>query len=93
MGDDGNWWDPYCCCRVTRKNIVMTFLAMCCFALVTWTIVETGRHDPTAALNVSYVFIDDTKSISNLNITLKSVNAVNMATAAQEKKTKVVHFN
>jgi len=43
MSDDGNCWDPYCCCRVTRKNIVMTFMAIACFALVTWTIVVTGR--------------------------------------------------
>ena len=25
---DGNFWDPYCPCRVTRKNIVMTFLGI-----------------------------------------------------------------
>ena len=43
MSDDGNFWDPYCPCRVTRKNIVMTFLAICCFALVTWTIIVTGE--------------------------------------------------
>jgi len=62
MGDDGNWWDPYCPCRVTRKNIVMTVLAMCCFALVAWTIIVTGQHDPMQGKNVTYIFIDDTKS-------------------------------
>ncbi len=91
MSDNGNWWDPYCPCRVTRKNIVMTFLAMGCFALVTWTIVVTGRYDPAVAANVSYVFIDDTKDISNLNITLTSLKAVKLAEVAQEKKNKAIN--
>ena len=26
MSSDGNCWDPYCPCKVTRKNIVMTVL-------------------------------------------------------------------
>ena len=63
MGDDGNWWDPYCPCRVTKKNIVMTVLAICCFALVTWTIIVTGQHDPAQGKNVTYIFIDDTKRL------------------------------
>ena len=75
MSDDGNWWDPYCCCRVTKKNIVMTFLAICCFALVTWTIVVTGQVSILPSSNVSFVYIDDTKSIDNLNITLTSIKA------------------
>ena len=39
---DGNFWDPYCPCRVTRKNIVMTILAILCFVLVFWTVIETS---------------------------------------------------
>jgi len=44
MGD-GNWWDPYCPCRVTRKNIVMTFLGFCCLGLVIWTVVTSGNKE------------------------------------------------
>jgi len=40
----------------------MTVLAMCCFALVAWTIIVTGQHDPMQGKNVTYIFIDDTKS-------------------------------
>ena len=90
MSDNGNWWDPYCPCRVTRKNIVMTFLAACCFALVTWTIIVTGEDANTKVMNISYVFIDDTKRIENFNFTLNSEKKVNMAKAAQEKKVKAI---
>jgi len=69
----------------------MTVLAMCCFALVAWTIIVTGQHDPMQGKNVTYIFIDDTKSINALNITLKSVAAVNKAEAAQEKKVQAVN--
>ena len=53
----------------------MTFLAICCFALVTWTIVVTGQVSILPSSNVSFVYIDDTKSIDNLNITLTSIKA------------------
>jgi len=88
MSDDGNFWDPYCCCRVTRKNIVMTVMAIACFALVTWTIIATGEFKPPIATNVSFVFIDDTKSIDNLNITLTTLKQITQATARLEKQTK-----
>ena len=41
----------------------MTVLAMCCFALVAWTIIVTGQHDPMQGKNVTYIFIDDTKRL------------------------------
>ncbi len=69
----------------------MTFLAICCFALVAWTVVVTGQYNPeTAAKNVSFVFIDDSKTVLNLNFSLSSVKAVDLAKAAQEKKVKAV---
>ncbi len=86
MGSDGNWWDPYCPCRVTRKNVVMTFLGLCCLALVTWTVVSSGNTTPNPPLNVSIVFVDDSKSIDNLNFTLSSVLIRDAADKAQEKK-------
>jgi len=68
----GNWWDPFCPCRVTRKNIVMTILAICCFALTAWTVFITGQPPNVVPQNISLVFIDDSKSVDNLNITLSS---------------------
>jgi hypothetical protein len=92
MSSDGNWWDPYCPCRVTRKNIVMTCLAIGCFALVTWTIYATGQHDSDGVENnVTYVYVDDTKSLLNLNFTLSSIKAVKLATDFNEKKVAAIN--
>lgn len=68
----GNWWDPLCPCKVTRKRIVMTTMAICCFVLTAWTVVITGQTKSSVPQNVSLVFIDDSKSVDNLNITLSS---------------------
>ena len=35
-----------------------------------------GEFEPPVATNVSFVFIDDTKSIDNLNITLTTLKAM-----------------
>lgn len=91
MGDDGNFWDPYCPCKITRKNIVMTFLCICCFALTAWTLVVTGQTDVSASKNVSYILIDDTKAITQLNITLTSQKALGLATAANERKAAAIN--
>ena len=46
MGDgNDNFWDPYCPCKVTRKNVVMTVLTILCFALVVWTVLETSFEE------------------------------------------------
>ena len=46
-GND-NFWDPYCPCKVTRKNVVMTILTILCFALVFWTVIQTSFEEPIA---------------------------------------------
>ena len=69
----------------------MTFLCLCCFALVAWTIVVTGQTDVSASKNVSYIVIDDTKAITQLNITLTSQKALGLATAANEKKAAAIN--
>ena len=65
-GND-NFWDPYCCCKVTRKNVVMTILAILCFALVFWTVIETSfepAEEPMA--NGTQIKIPSKKSLEGL---------------------------
>jgi hypothetical protein len=47
-----------------------------------------GEFKAPIATNVSFVFIDDTKSIDNLNITLTTLKQITQATARLEKQTK-----
>ena len=66
---NGNFWDPYCPCKVTRKNIVMTCLAILCFILVFWTIIETSHVDdlhPTS--NTTKIPISSKKSLAELEL-------------------------
>ena len=52
-----------------------------------WTIVVTGKQ-PTGLekpSNITQVMIDDTKSIENLNFTIKSVKAKNSAESAKTR--------
>ena len=89
MSDDGNCWDPYCPCRVTRKNIVMTCLAIGCFALVVWSVVVTGQVDNIKSNQTNYVIeIDDSKSIESINITLSSDRKYRFYKAQHEKQIK-----
>ena len=91
MSDDGNCWDPYCPCRVTRKNIVMTCLAIGCFALVSWTVVVTGQVDNAKSNQTNYVIeIDDSKSIESINITLSSDRVYKLYKTQHEKQIKQV---
>lgn len=88
MGDDGNCWDPYCPCRVTRKNIVMTILVILSVALVAWTVVTTGLNGNAGKTsNITHVVIDDSKGIDKINITMSTVRAVSSAKASAERKT------
>ena len=67
--------------------LYVIFSALCCFALVGWTIVVTGKQ-PTGLekpSNITQVMIDDTKSIENLNFTIKSVKAKNSAESAKTR--------
>ena len=70
MGDgNDNFWDPYCCCRVTRKNIVMTILTILCFALVFWTVFETSHEEePPPNANVTQVKFKADTPLSKLEI-------------------------
>ena len=62
-GND-NFWDPYCPCKVTRKNVVMTFLTILCFALVFWTIIQTSFEDDVEAKsNVTEIKIPSSKTL------------------------------
>ena len=72
MSEGSGCCDKICPCKVTRKRIVMTVMAICCFLLTAWTVVITGQAKGSAPQNVSLVFIDDSKSVDNLNITLSS---------------------
>ena len=85
---DNNFWDPYCPCRVTRKNIVMTFLGIVSLGLVVWTVIMTGQGEGLLGEkgNVTYVYVDDSKLIENVNITMSTTKTVKLATAANEKK-------
>jgi len=90
---DHNFWDPYCPCRVTRKNIVMTFLGIVSLGLVVWTVIMTGQDSGLlgAKSNVTYVFVDDSKIIENVNFTMSTAKTVKMAIAANEKKVKAIN--
>jgi len=87
---DGNFWDPYCPCRVTRKNIVMTFLGIVSLGLVVWTVIMTGQDQGLLGTksNVTYVFVDDSKIIDNVNITMSTAKTVKVNVASAEKKVK-----
>ena len=56
------------------KFSIFHYLAMFCFALVAWTIVETGYQegDPKKSSNVTVIKIDDNISIDNMNFTVIS---------------------
>uniref|UniRef100_A0A0K2UZ45 Tetraspanin31Blike [Bombyx mori] n=1 Tax=Lepeophtheirus salmonis TaxID=72036 RepID=A0A0K2UZ45_LEPSM len=93
MSEDGNWWDPFCPCLVTRKNIVMTTLAFCCIALVTWTVVVTAKDPANNNLiksNVTFIVIEDSKTIANLNLTMKSALTIKKVDEAYNKAIKKV---
>lgn len=90
---DNNFWDPWCPCRVTRKNIVMTFLGIVSLGLVVWTVIMTGQSDGLLGekSNVTYVFVDDSKVIDNVNFTMSTSKTVKMAKAFNEKKVKAIN--
>jgi len=90
---DNNFWDPYCPCRVTRKNIVMTFLGIVSLGLVVWTVIMTGQGEGLLGEkgNVTYVYVDDSKLIENVNITMSTTKTAKLATAANEKKVKAIN--
>ena len=57
---------------------------MFCFALVAWTIVETGyQEEPKKSSNVTVIKIDDNISIDNMNFTVISKGKL-------EKETKTL---
>jgi len=95
MGDDyDNFWDPYCPCKVTRKNIVMTFLAMASFALVAWTVIITGQANNLLDMegsNVTYITVDDSKEVFNINITMATQRVFSAVKAANEKKVAAIN--
>ncbi len=79
MNDDDDdhsfryYWEKYCPCRLHRKNIVLITLTILCFALVTWTVAATiNPPNQKNASNVTYVVIDDSKPLKQINITLNS---------------------
>ena len=72
MSEGTSCCEKNCNCKVTRKRIVMTIMAICCFVLTAWTVVITGQAKGSVPQNVSLVFIDDSKTVDNLNITLSS---------------------
>ena len=53
------------------KNIILTVH----WWNLTMILMALGEFRPPIATNVSFVFIDDTKSIDNLNITLTTLKA------------------
>lgn len=56
------WLEQYVPFRLHNKNIVLTCLAILCFALVTWTVLATvdGPEKPPPS-NQTYVMVDDSK--------------------------------
>ncbi len=65
-----NFWDPYCPCKVTRKNVVMTILTLLCFALVFWTIIQTSIEDDVEkASNVTQIKIPSSKTLDAFKFT------------------------
>ncbi len=57
---------------------------------VTWTVITSGDPSANAPKNVSFIFVDDSKSIENLNFTLSSVLIRDAAEKAQDKKIAAV---
>ena len=53
---DGNFWDPYCPCRVTRKNIVMTFLGIVRFVALFLIQNILPIHFSNLASNCEWVY-------------------------------------
>lgn len=84
-GDDSTCkelWEHYCPCKLTKKNIVLITITILCFALVIWTCVVTidGPAKPPPS-NISYVIIDDSRRLENLNFTTSSALAKAKAAA------------
>ncbi len=73
MGEDDNhglkyYWEKYLPCRMHRKNVVLICLTICCFALVTWTIVATIENpdapkNANGTVEVPFV-VDDSKVLA-----------------------------
>lgn len=89
---DGNFWDPYCPCRVTRKNIVMTILAILCFVLVFWTIIETSYElDNPPKPNITLYAVTSSKKLAEIDFAMSSYTQVSYkspVTSMTEKMTK-----
>jgi len=81
-----NFWDPYCCCKVTRKNIVMSCLTIMCFALVFWTVITTSAvTEPVDISNTTQYTVSDTKDVEQIDFEMSSQKLV---TYQKEKMTK-----
>ena len=66
-GDDDErgikyYWEKYLPCRLHRKNVVLIILTICCFGLVTWTLVATVEAPNAGAksnMTVIHWLLDD----------------------------------
>ena len=87
MSVHSNFWDPYCPCRVTRKNIVMACLVLCSFTLVSWTLIVTGNYVPIKK-NINHVVIDQDKKVDNIKFKLFQSNYLKNLYLKIKKKQK-----
>jgi len=71
----------------------MTLLGILSFGLVTWTVVITGLapDSQSGTSNVTYVYVDDSKSVTNINITMSAIKTMSLAKAANEKKVAAIN--
>lgn len=68
-----NFWDPYCPCKVTRKNVVMTVLAILCFVLVFWTVIITSYEtDTDAKPNLTLYSVSSSKTLAEIDFAMSS---------------------
>jgi len=84
------YWEKYCPCRLTRKNVVLITLTILCFALVTWTVVAT-IEDPNKKLEGNgtkpdfRANIDDSRPPWEMNFTMNINHRTKMAKQKAEK--------
>ena len=60
------------------------------FSQVTWTVIITGQaaDAQNGNNNVTYIYVDDSKGVTNINITMSTIKTLSLSKAANEKKVK-----
>ena len=74
--------------RSFATSLIYSIFGLSSLGLVVWTVIMTGQDQGLLGTksNVTYVFVDDSKIIDNVNITMSTAKTVKVNVASAEKK-------